>query len=119
MKQIVNTGLTVRSPIVPAVSIPDGATGVGGASSPGSGGAATLGAGVSPGASEGAGPPPPELGIGCTSAPTTSGGVPPGGKPHIAVTRPPPNDVANASTIEAGHQSPWYPACGRPSGSIT
>jgi hypothetical protein len=52
-----------------------------------------------------AGPWSPDGGSGTTSGPVTSGGMPPGGKTHAAGMRPPPNAVANASTIEAGHHS--------------
>ena len=62
---------------------------------------------VGPGVGVGVGDEPPvSAGIGSTSGPTTFGGTPPGGKAHIARTRPPPNAPANASTTDAGHQSP-------------
>ena len=79
--------------------------------SPGSTGTTgPTGAGVAPeatGAGVDDGPPPLSAGIGSTSGPMTSGGTPPGGKAHIARTRPPPNEPANWSTTDAGHQSPW------------
>src|SRR4051812_9044351 len=67
----------------------------------GPGDAESPGAGVLPG------PPGGSGGIGTTSGPTTCGGTPPGGKAHIAAIRSPPHAAANASTIDAGHQSPW------------
>ncbi len=69
---------------------------------------AALGTSEEPGSAGSPGPSPPlSGGIGTTSGPTTSGGTPPGGNAHIAAIRPPPNAVANSSTTDAGHHSPW------------
>src|SRR6185436_15473498 len=87
---------------------------VGDADGPSDGDADGLADGDGPGVT--AGPWSPDGGSGTTSGPVTSGGTPLGGKTHAAGMRPPPNAVPKASTIDAGHHSPWYPLCGRPSG---
>ena len=118
-KQIVRPGMRTTPPTSES-PIGVSRTGVTGVMSPGSmivGDAD--GFALSPGAGDDPPPPPPPCGIGSTSGPTTSGGTPPGGKPHMAGIRPPPNAVPNASTTDAGHQSPSYPECGRPIGSMT
>ncbi len=109
-RQIVKIGIRIWPPRSPPPSSGVSMAGVTGGMSPGSmtGGAVGVapGAGVVPGFGVGPFPPPPPCGIGSTSGPTTSGGTPPGGKPHIAGTRPPPKAVPKASTTDAGHQSP-------------